>query len=339
MRPAERACLIALLLIAATGFLHSGNSRQIRPPVKPIKDHEVWLQRSPTGDILRMRLAAAPFPDPRRTGGYSFDDVTYPADPHYVDSSVAVLIPTGFHSNGPVNLVFFFHGWNSSIDDVQSRFDLFRQFSQSRVQALLVLPELAWNAPDSYGGKLEREGGFARMVDELLDVLHTEGQIQAARVDSIILAGHSGAYRVIAQILRHGGCASKIGGVWLFDALYDLTDQYDAWIEHSTGRFVSVSASDGEETTDVNELIATLRDERVPLQIARDDPTRDWALRSRVLFLRSDSDHYGVVFDRDEFRRLLESSPVLVPAHRGARTPSADFFGHFLSPPSWRLMS
>ncbi|HYW85102.1 MAG TPA: hypothetical protein VFB30_17705, partial [Spirochaetia bacterium] len=137
MRSSERACLVALLLIAATGLLHSGNGRQIRAHAKAIKDHNVLLQRSPSGDILRMRLASAPFPDPRRQNGYTFEDTTYPADPHYVDSSVAVLVPPGFRSNGPVNLVFFFHGWNSSIDDVQQRFDLFRQFAQSRVQALL----------------------------------------------------------------------------------------------------------------------------------------------------------------------------------------------------------
>jgi hypothetical protein len=209
--------------------------------------------------------------------------------------------------------VFFFHGWNSTIDDEQQRFELYRQFSESGDNALLVLPEMARNAPDSYGGKLEEEGGFARMVDELLKVLLAEGEIRVARAGAIVLAGHSGAYRVIAQILDHGGMTDNIREVWLFDALYDLTDQYNAWIERTGGRFVSVSAEDGEMTTAVDGLISALRDEGVPIEIARDDPDNDAvALRSRVLFLRSDSDHYGVVFDRDEFRRLLETSPALV---------------------------
>ena len=62
-------------------------------------------------------MAAAPFPAPGRRDGYRYGGTDYPANPHYVDSSVAVLVPTGLPSGGPVNLVFFFHGWNSSIDD------------------------------------------------------------------------------------------------------------------------------------------------------------------------------------------------------------------------------
>jgi len=55
-----------------------------------------------------------------------------------------------------------------------------------------------------------------------------------------------------------------------------------------------------------------LKEEGVPFKVAREDLTTDsQTLNSRVLFLQSDSDHYGVVSDRGEFRKLLEASPVL----------------------------
>ncbi len=343
----ERACLALLLFSAADGLLHSGTPLQIPMDMKttllnpaharatmPVTAREkaappaltlagvernVRVQRTQQGRILRVHLASAPFPDPGRQNGYQYEDTVYPADPHYMDSSVAVFVPPGFRSNGPVDLVFFFHGWNSSIDDEQQRFDLYRQFSQSRARAILVLPELAWNAPDSFGGKLEDKGGFARMVDELLEKLLAKDVVRVPRAGNIVLAGHSGAYRVVAQILVNGDLAANVKEVWLFDALYALTDDFDDWIESTGGKFVSVSAADGQETTDVDALITSLRNDKVPLEIARDDPDNDArTMRSRVLFLHSASDHYGVVYDRDEFRRLLKASPSLRSGARDA---------------------
>ncbi|HET6485289.1 MAG TPA: hypothetical protein VFH83_02650 [Spirochaetia bacterium] len=273
------------------------------------------VQRTALGDVLKLRLRSAPFPHASRQNGYRYHDTQYQADPHYVDSTVAVFIPPGIRRDLPVNLVFFFHGWNSSVDDVQQRFDLYRQFAQSGVPALLVLPELAWNAPDSSGGKLEDPGGFTRMVTELLEALRGTGEIGISAPGNIVLAGHSGAYRVIAQILTNADLAANVKEVWLFDALYDFADQYGAWIDRAATRFVSISASDGEQTTDVDKLIASLREEGVACDLERDDPLIDpWTLHSRVVFLKSDTDHFGVVAARREFRRLLETSPALAAA-------------------------
>jgi len=308
-----KACSAALLLALAGILLHQDSLARSRLGKSAGSRQSAAVQHTPWGDLLRLSLRSAPFPDTDRENGYQYDDTDYPADPHYVDPSVAVLVPHGLPVSGPANLVFFFHGWNSTIEDEEQRFDLYRQFSQSGVRALLVLPELARDAPDSYGGKLEEEGGFARMVDELLKDLRADGQIRVARAGTIVLAGHSGAYRVIAQILSHGGMDGNIRDVWLFDALYDYTDQFDDWIQRTRGRFVSVSAEDGEETTEVDGLISLLRDEGVPIQVAPDDPVNDSrTLRSRVLFLQSDEDHFGVVYQRNEFERLLEASPDLV---------------------------
>jgi len=314
----EKAFSAALLLALAAILMHSDGAARPRPARTAGPKQSKEIQHTAWGDLLRLSLRSAPFPDADRENGYQYDDTDYPADPHYVDPSVAVLVPHGLPLSGPVNLVFFFHGWNSTIDDEEQRFDLYRQFCQSGVPAVLVLPELARDAPDSYGGKLEEEGGFQRLVDELLKVLRADGQIRVARAGTIVPAGHSGAYRVIAQILSHGGMGSNIRDVWLFDALYDYTDQFDDWIQRTRGRFVSVSAEDGEETTEVDGLISLLRDNGVPIEVAPDDPVTDSAtLRSRVLFLRSDADHYGVVSQQDEFRRLLEASPELARSSVG----------------------
>ncbi len=268
--------------------------------------HGLAVQKTALGDVISLQLASAPFPHPDRRNGYTYDQVLYPANPHYSDPSVRVFVPRGYRAKGPVNLVFFFHGWDSSIDDAEQKFDLDRQFAESGVQGLLVVPELAVNAPDSFGGKLEDKGGFVRMVGELLHVLAANGVTSSEKPGTITLAGHSGAFQVIAIILSNGDLADNIREVFLFDAVYARIHQFASWIENRGGRFVSVISAGGEETTVVDDLIALLRADKVPVEVAHDSLANDsWILGERIVFLQSDSDHYGVIVDRDEFRRIL----------------------------------
>jgi hypothetical protein len=268
----------------------------------------------PEGRVVTLKLPSAPFPHPARARGYTYQGTHYPADPCYSDSSVAVFIPSGFRAAGPVNLVFFFHGWNSSVEEASRGFELYRQFSQSGVNALLVVPELAREAPDSFAGKLEEAGGFARLVGDLLQGLRSRGVIGQPGPGSIVLAGHSGAYRVIAQILRQGGLAGHIREVYLFDALLDWEDVFARWIEGGGGRFVSVDAFASETSSYVQSLLGLLRGAHVRVTVAPDEFSADrrgLRSRSRVVFLQSPFDHYGVVAGRDELRRILSTSASL----------------------------
>ena len=273
----------------------------------------IAVQKTARGEVLKLELPSAPFPHRGRQDGYRYGDAYYPPDEHYSDSSVQVFIPAGFRARQAVDLVFFFHGWNSSISEAERDFHLFRQFSESGVNALLVVPELARDAPDSFGGNLEESGGFARLVDDLLEALRGYGLLARPKPGRLVLAGHSGAYRVIAQVLDHGGLEEHIGEVYLFDALYDLEELFAEWIRGDARRFVSVHAAGSETSATAKRLIGLLRASAVPLAVARDEPAQDWRkLRTRVLFLQSPYDHYGVVSAGDQFRGFLSSSPALV---------------------------
>jgi hypothetical protein len=272
----------------------------------------ILVQKTFRGDVLKLRLPSAPFPHRGRQNGYQYEATYYPPDPHYSDSSVWVFIPAAFRDSGAVDLVFFFHGWFSSIAEAERDFDLYRQFSESGVNALLVLPELACDAPDSYGGKLEESGGFVRLVDDLLQALCSHGLIARPKPGRLVLAGHSGAYRVIAQVLLRGGLAEHIGEVYLFDALYEWENLFADWIMAGSHRFVSVNVTGSETSATADRLIGLLRASAVELTVAPDGSRQDWRrLRSRVLFLQSRDDHYGVVSSSDQFRGILSSSPAL----------------------------
>ena len=165
------------------------------------------------GRIVRLDLDAAPFPDTARQAGYSYEGEFFPRDGHYDDSTVAVFIPKNFKPRGKVDLVFFFHGWYSSISEAAQEFDLFRQFSASGEKALLVMPETARDAPDSFAGKLERENGFQALEAELLDALGAAGIASGLKTGRIILMGHIGAYHVISRILAQKGIAPRVSEV------------------------------------------------------------------------------------------------------------------------------
>ena len=270
------------------------------------------VEHTAYGDLITLQLSSAPFPHPVRQNGFTYDGDYFPADEHYRDSSVAVFIPKGFAAKGSVDLVFFFHGWNTTIDESRTAFDLIRQFAQSGVNGLLVLPEVASDAPDSFGGKLEETNGFSRLVNELLQRLSGLGVIPNSTAGNLILAGHSGAWRVIAQILKLGGMTGSIGEVYLFDALYDWMDRYAQWIESGNNRFVSVTIPGSVTSQNAQALMDTLRGDGIRVVQGKDDPSQDAGrLEQSVVFLDSSSDHFGVVSAADEFRRFLSTSGTL----------------------------
>jgi hypothetical protein len=268
--------------------------------------------RNSLGSTLKFELASAPFPNAARQNGYRYADLYYPPEDHYSDASVEVFVPAGFRPGSSVDLVFFFHGWYSSIDEAERGFQLTRQFAESGVNALLVLPETARRAPDSFGGNLEEAGGFARLVTELLGRLQAARVIGRAKPGRIVLAGHSGAYRLVSQVLERGGLEKNIREVYLFDALYDFEQLFAEWIEAGERRFVSLNVIGSETAAAAERLIGLLRRAGVHFTVGSDEQLQGGpALGSRVLFLRSSYDHYGVVSGADQFGRILRSSPQL----------------------------
>jgi hypothetical protein len=269
---------------------------------------DLSIQKNGSGTVVKMQLRSAPFPHPDRREGHVVDGQFFPFNPHYSNSSVMVFIPDGYQQQDATNLVFFFHGHYSSIEQAERGFSLFRQFADSGVNALLVLVETARNAPDSFGGKLEDEDGFGNLVDDLLATLQENDLIANSRPGAISLAGHSGGYRVISEILAHGGMTENIEAVYLFEGLYAGITNFSDWIEQGRGRFVSVYSINGGTSEKTEKFIESLRDTGVPVAVTHDDPSMDLrGIENRVVFVQSDNDHYGVVTEAGAFRRLLQA--------------------------------
>ncbi len=264
------------------------------------------------GDMLVTHLSTAPFPHPLRAGGYVYGGKTYDAAGHYSDSSVALFAPKGYRQSHTVDLVVYFHGWGNNIDTALRRFNVVEQFSASSKNAILVVPEAASNAPDGCGGKFEGRDGFKRFVGDVMNFLKKEKKIQAHAVaGNIIIAGHSGAYRVMSFMVLRGGLTQHMKEVYLFDALYGQTEKFAYWIDHYRGRFVNIYTDSGGTKAESENLMACLESWKIPFFAREEGRVTSEELRhNRLIFLHSDLKHNDVFSKRGQFEQYLTTSSL-----------------------------
>jgi hypothetical protein len=266
---------------------------------------------APLGRLIITNFASAPFPHPLRTGGHTYKDQVFSAAEHYQDSTVALFIPKGFRPHRKIDFVVHFHGWGNSVTNALLRYDLPGQFAAARCNAILVVPQGPLNASDSFGGKLEDEGGFKRFIAEALETLRANGIVDGGEPGKIILSGHSGGYEVISAILARGGLTDRIREVWLFDALYGKTERFALWFDHHPGRFIDLYTEHGGTLDESEALMAALAGNRVPYFSAGETNATASDLREHhLIFLFSELPHDEVMQKRSTFRRFLESSSL-----------------------------
>jgi hypothetical protein len=199
---------------------------------------DVDWTRIPGGSWAIYRSPAAPFPHQDRSNGYRRSDGTfYPWFPHYADSSIIVFVPEGFKElpTGS-NLIVHFHGHMGDNLGVLEKDSLTQAMTAQKINALLVLVQGPYRARDSFSGKMEEEGGFRRLVEDVLATMQREKIVKSAAVNRICVSGFSGGYRPAAFVLARGGISDKVTDVFLFDALYANEDFFRDWLLKGRGR-------------------------------------------------------------------------------------------------------
>jgi hypothetical protein len=266
---------------------------------------------STLGEMFIPKLSSAPFPHSLRAEGYTYGGTNYYAEAHYNDSSVALFIPRNFKSGKTIDLVIYFHGWRNNIDSACAQFRLIEQFSDAKKNAVFVFPEGPKDAPDSFGGRLEEKDGLKNLVHDVLNYLKERKKISSMKIGKIIVAGHSGAYRVISFCLLRGGLTKNISDVILFDALYGDTEKYAYWIDHYTGRFVDIYTDSGGTKSETENLMSDLDAWKTPYFSTEEKLLQPKDLRiHRLIFIHSDLTHNEVISERNQFREFLKSSAL-----------------------------
>lgn len=252
------------------------------------------------------------FPDTGRMQGRTYNKVLYTLADHYSDSSVIIITPKNFVAKKKVDMIFWFHGWNNNIDSTLIRYGLSRQFAEAGINAVLVLAETAQDAPDSYGGKLEQKNTFHKLVNDVLQKLVHMHVISARdRAGNIILAGHSGAYRVMAHILQNGKV--PVNEVILFDALYANTDKFMSWLTADKNhRFINLYTNHGGTYDVTKDMMHQLTNINLPVDSLEEVNVTPTILKdNRIIFIHTLNGHNDIIQHPDNFKLFIENSPFL----------------------------
>ena len=275
-------------------------------------DEVVW-EDSATAEFTVIKMENAPYPHESRENGYTTSGGTvYPKNPHFIDNSVAIIIPKGYEKGPKVDLVYYFHGHLATLEKNIPQYELIDQCTIGCKNAIFILPQGPKDACDSGCGKLDVEGGIKRLTDEVLNFLESEGKITSKELGNVVLMGHSGGYRVIANILDHGGLEKNIKEVYLLDATYALLENYADWLERNRkGRLISIFTAHLADDNCI--LMADLSRRKIKYTLVTDSSlTLDDLKKNKVLFIFTNVvDHLHVPHGQDHIANFLKTSKVL----------------------------
>jgi hypothetical protein len=298
-------------LAAAPLLLSASITRPARAQASPrIKS----IARDSIGTTLMLALDHAPFAG----GGYR-------------DDTVIVFVPSHYRYKGDeegVAVLAHMHGHNTTAERAMVAHQLREQLSDSRQNALLVVPQLAVNAADSSCGRLESAGALGRLLGEAVAVAAREARSTLgdtafparARLGTVCLSAHSGGYHAAACSLRAGGV--DVREAYLFDALYAETDAFREWVVsrhgeplHRRHKLVSYFTVGGATEANDRQLRADL--ERVGVDCAEElqegELSRHDLSHAEAVFVRSGEWHSNVTWETNALRDCLYASAL--PRH------------------------
>src|SRR6476646_5678689 len=118
-----------IFVLICIGIVGSGGSATAAPTdSRP----SIEWERSELGETAFVPMKSAPYPHPSREKGYTYNKVTFPREPHYSDSTVALFLPKGFRRTPRVNVLVYLHGWSNHVRKAISQYKLREQIVASR---------------------------------------------------------------------------------------------------------------------------------------------------------------------------------------------------------------
>jgi hypothetical protein len=257
-----------------------------------------------------------------RHGHRSYSGRVYWQDETFNDNRVLMHVPEHFDANKPGVIVVFFHGHGATLErDVRDRQLLPQQISDSGANAVLLAPQLAFDAADSSAGKFWQPGGLKRFINESADHLaKLYGDPNAAKTFAnmpIVIVGYSGGFVPAAWSLEVGGLGSRVRGVVLLDAVYGELDKFASWVANNRSGFFISAYTQYTQRHD-QELMQMIRDKGISVSDDMDGPLRPGS----VIFVKTPE---GVTH-RDYVTHAWTDRPVREVLAKMALTPALTRF-------------
>lgn len=272
------------------------------------------IKRGKTGTTIELALDHGPFP---ATGE------------RYTDNTCFIYVPHHYRmlSDNKIDAVLHFHGHSNTAAGAMTTYKLREQLSDSKQNAILIVPQGPVKAKDSSGGKLEKQGAlntFLREVRELVQSNEVAAKLgkasipKSARVGMLCVSAHSGGYHVAAKVCQHGGF--DVREVYLFDALYGDMPIFRDWVvakksEHGQKfrhKLISFYGK-GAKVKDLNLKLMAEFDRRgikyehetKPGQLTRKEMTL-----ARAVFIHAASSHARLQWKHNNLRDCLYASAL-----------------------------
>lgn len=277
-----------------------------------VKSRILKITPGARGVTIHMELRNAPFPAP---GGPT------------TDATVLAFVSHRYRApeDGQVSMVVHFHGLNSDVNQAVEKHQLREQLHDSKQNAILLVPELAAHTKSPAAGKLEAEGGFARMVQDALATLNLSSARRALGdaalpsrpgIGRVCVSAHSGGYHAAAAAISRGQMA--VQEVYLFDALYADVDVFKQWVIAGKGKpmrsrhkLVSYYTA-GTTSTNTKALFAELSkagvktaDEEIEGTLSREQLTL-----AEAVSIKTRLDHGALTSDLNSLRDCLFASAL-----------------------------
>jgi hypothetical protein len=172
---------------------------------------------------------------------------------------VAVHVPAGFDPCNRPGVIVVFHGFDNCVTNflgasdgscssdgaVRPAMHLADQIDAAGVNAMLVAPQLRFDAPSSDPGQLTNAGRLRDLLHELL-VDHLDPllgkPLDVPDIDRVVVSAFGGGYVAAATAVQNGGLA-QLTEVDLYDALFGNVAVFESWIQANLARFDAAKTS------------------------------------------------------------------------------------------------
>ncbi len=212
--------------------------------------------------------------------------------------AVHVWRPKGYVEE-TAGVLLYVHGYYTDVDRAFEEHHLAEQFAKSRQNALFIVPE----APSG-----KQQDVFWKDLGALLECVRKMTRLRTPDGPLVVL-GHSGAYRTLAEWLAF----RRVDEIILLDALYAHDDDFRAWIEsmprHAQKKLVIVSIETiAHSDAFVRRQIFAAKSEKVPDRLFDLTPGNR---NAQVIYMKSQYDHMALVTEEKTIPLLLRLTPFV----------------------------
>lgn len=204
------------------------------------------------------------------------EELTLANAPHEAPAGAPAAVvhaPPGFDPERPLRVVVFLHGWRGCArvlaypgqvrchprDRQREGWDLIGRFDEARVNALFVIPQLAYLRRDGGAGRFLERGRFAAFLHEAIASLGRRLG-DPPPLEAVTVLAHSAGYESALAVISRGGLDGSLRHVVLFDALYRGHGPFADWaLASPERRLISLHTGQGRTASQSRMLVQRVR--------------------------------------------------------------------------------